>query len=173
MSSDKRFYGIYRGICVDNMDPDEENKITLIVPQVLGNQVTEWAQPCLPVVTNADHPDHKKHLASEVADLLLGHGTHSATFTTSSGGDPAHTHSVAVTFSHTNNHAGKTPDSTYRLDHEHEPTTDTLDKDGSEIGLTAAEHTYHREVPFIGQKVWVMFIAGDPNFPVWMGVSLP
>jgi len=33
-------------------------------------------------------------------------------------------------------------------------------------------HSAHNAVPNIGQKVWVMFIAGDPNFPVWMGVEL-
>ena len=51
-------------------------------------------------------------------------------------------------------------------------STDPLDTDGSELGLTAAEHTYHRKVPNIGQALWVMFVAGDPNFPVWMGVQL-
>ena len=24
-------------------------------------------------------------------------------------------------------------------------------------------------IPTIGQVIWVMFIAGDPNFPVWIG----
>lgn len=78
MSFDKRFYGIYQGICIDNQDPDSTYKIKLQVPQVLGQAVTNWAQPCRqPGTTN---------------------------------------------------------------------------------------------VPAVGDIVWVMFIAGDPNFPVWIGV---
>ena len=34
---DKRFYGIYEGICTNNEDPDEAYKIKLKVPQVLGD----------------------------------------------------------------------------------------------------------------------------------------
>jgi uncharacterized protein involved in type VI secretion and phage assembly len=48
--------------------------------------------------------------------------------------------------------------------------TDPLDRDGTEEGLTAAEHTYHRHVPEVNQMVWVMFVGGDPDFPVWIGV---
>jgi hypothetical protein len=78
MEFDKRFYGIYQGICIDNQDPELTYKIKLQVPQVLGDAITEWASPCL------------------------------------------------------------SPSST--------------------------------NVPNIGQIIWVMFIAGNPNFPVWMGV---
>lgn len=178
MTYDKRFYGIYEGLCTNNEDPEKENKIKLMVPQVLGQEETEWAQPCLPVTDNANHLDHKKHLASEVAALLNAHATHathSGSWTTSSAGTPSHTHTVTYSLvhdAHTNNHSGKTPDTTYYLDHPHEDITDTLDKDGSEDGNPAAQHTYHRTVPNVGQKVWVMFIGGDPNFPVWMGVQI-
>ena len=78
MEFDKRFYGIYQGVCIDNEDPDSTYKIKLQVPQVLGTSVTEWAYPCL------------------------------------------------------------------------------------QPGASG--------VPDVGQVVWVMFIAGDPNFPVWIGV---
>jgi hypothetical protein len=77
MSFDKRFYGLYQGICIDNSDPDGAYKIKLQVPQVLGQAVTNWAQPCIP------------------------------------------------------------PGTTY--------------------------------TPAVGQVIWVMFVAGDPNFPVWIG----
>jgi uncharacterized protein involved in type VI secretion and phage assembly len=107
---------------------------------------------------------------------------------------------VSITLAHdahTNNHTGKTPDTTYKLTHAHETLENTTQmwNDNQEQDLTSggididpieagfgtsrssdsarvAEHTPHRLVPAIGQKVWVMFIAGDPNFPVWMGVEL-
>lgn len=167
------FYGIYRGICVENIDPQKLNRIKLTVPQILGSSVTDWALPCTPITNTAEHLDHKKHLASEVAALLQAHADHSVSGTT--GGATvstfgSHTHSFSFTTAHTNNHTGKTPDSTNSLDHEHVDITDPLDRDGTEEGLTAAEHTYHRNVPAVNQMVWVMFVGGDPDFPVWMGV---
>jgi hypothetical protein len=176
MSFDKRFYGIYLGLCVDNQDPENSQRIKLLVPQVLGGEFTEWASPCLPVIFNADHPDHKKHLASEVAALLQAHANHTDTLTTASGGSPSHTHSITLNLAHTNNHTGKTPDSANFLDHAHETDYNEANKwnDASGAAFDDAadtkEHTPHRGVPNLNQQVWVMFIAGDPNFPVWMGV---
>lgn len=140
---DKRFYGIYEGVCVDNEDPDTLNKIKVQVPQILGTEITDWAKPCLPVTSNGNHPDHIDHTAAQVAALL----------STASAGSPSHTHTVTAR--------------TGTLSHPHEDSTDTLD-----TNTASPQHTYHRTVPNIGQKIWVMFIAGDPNFPVWMGVEI-
>lgn len=180
MNEDKRFYGIYLGVCIDNNDPDFTSRIKVKVPQVLGDSVSDWALPCLPVTSNANHPDHKRHLASEVAALLKAHSNHTYTGTTDTGGSPGHTHSYTFTISHDNNHEGKTPDTTYYLDHQHVDTSGTsIPSPYSSTGNTldvydsqtaSPQHTLHRTIPFIDQRVWIMFIAGDPNFPVWMGV---
>ena len=168
MNTEERFYGIYRGVCVDNEDPDSANRIRLKVPQVLHTNVTNRAYPCLPVTDNAEHLDHIPHLASEVAALLNTHATHTISGTTGAGPSypsGTHTHTFSATASH-DAHAGNSN----QLLHPHITSTDLLDKDGSELGNTAAEHTYHRKIPNINQGVWVMFEGGDPNFPVWMGV---
>ena len=112
--SSKRFYGIYEGVCIDNQDPAFVYRIRLKVPQILGDAVTNWAKPCLPVTDNSTHTNHTDSITS------------------GSGGTPSHTHSVTLN----------------------------------------AAHSAHNATPNIGQKVWVMFIAGDPNFPVWLGVEL-
>lgn len=153
-------FGVYRGICKENEDPENYKRIRLLVPQILGNGLSEWAWPCLPVTSNSNHPDHKKHLASEVANLLVNH---TATFTSSNGGSTPHTHTTAVTFSHTGN--------ALELDHEHvtPANTEELWNDDQETNTTA-EHTPHRLVPRIDQGVWVMFEGGDSNFPIWIGV---
>jgi hypothetical protein len=52
---DNRYYGIYRGICVDNQDPENITRIKLKVPQILHTNITNWAYPCLPVIVNGDH----------------------------------------------------------------------------------------------------------------------
>ena len=43
--SDKRFYGVYRGVVADNKDPLTQGRVKVIVPQVLGSAVTTWAYP--------------------------------------------------------------------------------------------------------------------------------
>jgi hypothetical protein len=152
------FYGIYRGICVENVDPQKLDRIKVTVPQILGSAVTDWALPCTPITNTAEHLDHKPHTAAQVVALISDH-----TGTTSSAlsGASAHTHTVTISA-----HAGNSN----TLRHPHVDITDPLDRDGTEEGLTAAEHTYHRNVPAINQMVWVMFVGGDPDFPVWMGV---
>lgn len=44
--SQPRFWGIYRGQCVDTADPDGLGRIRAVVPQVLGEAVSNWASPC-------------------------------------------------------------------------------------------------------------------------------
>ena len=46
---ERRFFGKYRGIVVDNADPEALGRLKLQVPSVLGEDiVTGWAMPCLP-----------------------------------------------------------------------------------------------------------------------------
>jgi len=44
-----RFYGKYRGIVVDNADPEQMGRLRVKVPSVLGDEVvTGWSTPCVP-----------------------------------------------------------------------------------------------------------------------------
>jgi len=46
---ERRFHGKYRGIVVDNADPEQLGRLRLRVPSVLGQDVvTGWALPCVP-----------------------------------------------------------------------------------------------------------------------------
>lgn len=45
MQTDSRYYGIYRGVVVNTGDPKNLNRLTLRVPQVTGESVTNWAYP--------------------------------------------------------------------------------------------------------------------------------
>jgi uncharacterized protein involved in type VI secretion and phage assembly len=48
-SVERRFYGKYRGLVVDNDDPERLGRLTVRVPSVLGSEVvTGWAMPCVP-----------------------------------------------------------------------------------------------------------------------------
>jgi hypothetical protein len=150
---------------MDNADPIEKNRIRAQVPQVFGQELSDWAWPCLPITSNADHPDHLPHLASEVAALLTTHSNHSVSVSGNTGGATvgtfgSHTHTFSATQTLTHSaHAGNSGE----LTHGHEDSTDPLEVNGT-------EHTPHRKVPNLEQGVWVMFEGGDPNFPVWIGV---
>ena len=45
----KRFYGKYRGTCVNNVDPMQQGRIQVIVPDVSQVVPSSWAMPCFPV----------------------------------------------------------------------------------------------------------------------------
>lgn len=146
-----RLYGIYVGKVIDINDPLKRYRVRVKVPTLFGNEVTEWADACLPVSSNDHHPDHKTHLASQTVSQIQNH---SGTFACSSGG------SVTVTFDHN--------PTSVQLNHDHVTTSETK---YDQTEGDHSEHTLHRRIPRVGQTVWVMFKAGDPDYPVWIGVG--
>lgn len=50
MSGDtERFYGKYRGMVLNNVDPMQQGRLQVQVPDVAGLLPTTWALPCVPV----------------------------------------------------------------------------------------------------------------------------
>ncbi len=45
---DEKYFGKFRGIVVDNQDPQKRGRLKLRIPSVLADQDTDWALPCLP-----------------------------------------------------------------------------------------------------------------------------
>jgi hypothetical protein len=43
-----RFYGKYRGLVVNNLDPLSRGRLQALVPEVLGETPSTWALPCAP-----------------------------------------------------------------------------------------------------------------------------
>lgn len=46
------FFGKYRGVVINNIDPQQMGRIQVMVPDVAGMLPTSWAMPCLPVAGN-------------------------------------------------------------------------------------------------------------------------
>jgi hypothetical protein len=44
----QRFYGKYRGLVVENIDPEQIGRVLVQVPDVLGEIPSSWAMPCVP-----------------------------------------------------------------------------------------------------------------------------
>jgi uncharacterized protein involved in type VI secretion and phage assembly len=49
MKSGRKFYGVYRGTVVNNIDPLQIGRIMATVPDVGGAIPTTWAMPCVPI----------------------------------------------------------------------------------------------------------------------------
>jgi hypothetical protein len=71
-SPDKRFYGIYRGFVYSSNDPEDQGRVQLVVPQVLGSEVTEWAYPIGGAIAQKNWPYGTFY---SVADQAIGVNT--------------------------------------------------------------------------------------------------
>jgi hypothetical protein len=49
MPADEKFYGKYRGLVLNNVDPLGKGRLLVQVPDVLGLSTSSWAMPCVPV----------------------------------------------------------------------------------------------------------------------------
>lgn len=47
--SEQVFPGLYRGIVVDNRDPERRGRVVVRVPSINGNGDLDWAMPCFAV----------------------------------------------------------------------------------------------------------------------------
>ena len=87
--SSAHFFGIYRGVVVDNNDPAKHKRLKLRIPSVLDTAVSDWAWPCLPPTEN--HADHKPHLVAAASTSVGDHGSHTHVITDSND-NFAHSH---------------------------------------------------------------------------------
>jgi len=186
-----RFFGIYSGIVAPGVDPLGRNRVLLQISMPTGVEVSNWADGCLPITSDSYHPDHAPHTAAQIAALLTttsvgitdsaGHTSTVPALTVVAkpgGGQLNHQHvstkeMVAATGkSYTVKNA---PTSKTDVNEKSLYTTESgLSAPGttsSDTSIKTPEHTFHRNLPVVGQKVWVMFVAGDPEFPVWIGVQ--
>jgi uncharacterized protein involved in type VI secretion and phage assembly len=49
MSDKKKYWGKYRGTVMSNVDPEQRGRLMTIVPDVLGQIPSTWAEPCVPL----------------------------------------------------------------------------------------------------------------------------
>jgi uncharacterized protein involved in type VI secretion and phage assembly len=49
MSGDQKYYGKYRGVVLNNVDPMQQGRLQVQVPDVTGLSPASWAMPCVPI----------------------------------------------------------------------------------------------------------------------------
>jgi len=45
----KKYYGKYRGMVINNIDPMQIGRLLVQVPDALGPIPSSWAMPCVPI----------------------------------------------------------------------------------------------------------------------------
>jgi hypothetical protein len=186
-----RFYGIYSGQVTGVNDPLKQNRIQVLVHGPTGVESHNWAPACLPITSSSYHPDHQPHTAAQIAALLTTtavniSGTDSrgdshtiavpalTVVAKSGGGQLNHPHTDTKTMVTKNVVVSSPTSTTDALENSLYTTASGLSAPGTTSSSTSnkvPEHTFHRTVPAVNQLVWVMFIAGDPDYPVWIGVQ--
>ena len=48
-SNSSKYYGKYRGVVINNLDPMQLGRLLIEVPDVLGLTPSTWAEPCVPL----------------------------------------------------------------------------------------------------------------------------
>jgi hypothetical protein len=179
--------GIYSAKVIDVTDPLKRNRIKVQVQQITGEAAHNWAEACLPVSANSYHPDHQPHTAAQIAALLTTTSTTASdpqggsvtipaltVVAKSGGGQLNHAHTATKTMVNKGLVVNAPTSTTDTKETSLYTTASGLSAPGTTSSNTSVkipEHTFHRNVPVVGQLVWVMFIAGNPEHPVWMGVQ--
>lgn len=89
-----KYYGKYRGFVADNDDPEQRGRLRLVIPSVLGEEVSAWALPSLPFGGLADQglftvPEVDAQLWVEFEEGNINHPIWTGTFWQQSGDAPA------------------------------------------------------------------------------------
>jgi hypothetical protein len=182
-----RFYGIYSGQVTNVKDPLQKNRIQVLVYGPTGVESHNWAPACLPITDSSYHPDHQPHTAAQIAALLTTTSTTASdpqggsvtipaltVVAKSGGGQLNHPHTTTKTMVTKNVVVGSPTSTTDTSEVSTYTTASGLSAPGttsSSTSIKTPEHTFHRTFPAVNQLVWVMFIAGDPDHPVWIGVQ--
>lgn len=182
-----RFYGIYSGQVTSVDDPLKQNRIKVLVHGPTGVESHNWAPACSPITSTSYHPDHQPHTAAQIAALLTTTATTAAdpqggsvtipaltVVAKAGGGQLNHPHTTTKTMTNKNVIVSSPTATTDTLEASIYTTASGISAPGTTSSSTSnkvPEHTFHRTVPVINQLVWVMFIAGDPDYPVWIGVQ--
>lgn len=45
----EKYYGKYRGMVLNNIDPEQRGRLLVQLPDVLGLSLSSWAMPCVPL----------------------------------------------------------------------------------------------------------------------------
>jgi len=229
IDADRRYYGLYEGLVVDANDPEDSGRIQVKVPQLFGNNITDWVRCSSGNIGQSKFP-YGTYITTTTQSIpanaatVVNNWVAEDTSKSYLDGNRIYVEETgdyffqfSAVFAKTNASAGQA-DIWIRkngTDIDNSNTTIHLSGSNAEVAVTVGfildldagdyiqlvasasssntQLVYHSiasnptrpAVPGViatinlvgkwkpqpGTIVWIMFIAGDPNFPVWIGAE--
>jgi len=229
IDADRRYYGLYEGLVVDSNDPESQGRVRIKVPQLFGNNVTDWVRASSGSIGQSKYPygtflTTSNQSLPQNTDTVVNNWQEEDVNKTYLNGtrlyveeDGDYFFQFSAVFAKTNASNGNA-DIWIRkngINVENSNTTIHLQGSNAEVtvtvgfildlnlgdylelvasansnntllrhhapassptrpavpGIIATINLVGKWKPQPGTIVWVMFIAGDPNFPVWIGAE--
>ena len=159
---DSRYGASYRGSVVNVDDPLQQNRIQVVVPEVYGGGDPVWA---LASLTGEPLPQ-----VGDTVWVSFEHGdTQHPVWSYEQGADAQGGESK-----HTRGYIGKYRARVVNVDDpmmERRLQVHVPELDQSYVWARAGSGVDDVEVPAVDAEVWIEYEYGDPEYPVWVGVS--
>lgn len=226
IDADRRYFGLYEGLVVDSYDPENLGRVKIKVPQLFGDNTTDWVRASSGSIGQSKYPYGTFYTTTDQAigintDTVVSNWVAADTSRTYIDGTRIYVEETgdyfvqfSCMFIKTNANSG-TANMWFRkngVNVSNSNTKVTLAGSNSEItmtvslileldageyiefvssasnnntflshdpagvgpatpGIIATINLVGKWKPQPGTIVWIMFLTGDPNFPVWIGAE--
>jgi hypothetical protein len=152
-----RYYGTYRGICINNQDPLRKSRLQVKAPAILGDLAT-FARACVWPTGNVVLPS----VGQTIWVMFEGGDASLPVWIRFEQRLPPRVNVRGI-------HAGvcvNTKDPAGKSRIQFKLPSVTADKVPWAISASG-----RNDLPSVGDTVWIVFEEGDPQYPIWLGVE--
>ena len=152
--------GTYRGVVVDDADPQQQYRLGIVVPEVYGDDVPVWATALRS--SGASLP--------AVGDLVLVSFEHGDTDYPIWEPDSGLEQSGSGASGYIGKYRGAVVGNDDPMQQNRLEVT-VPEVDPSPAWAMPSDDTQYMEPPEIGTEVWIEYDGGDPYYPRWVGFA--
>ena len=152
--------GTYRGVVVDDVDPLQQYRLGIVVPDVYGDDVSVWATALR--LTGTSLP--------AVGDLVSVSFEHGDTDYPIWGSDSGGEQSGGGASGYIGKYRGAVVGNSDPMQQNRLEVT-VPEVDPSPAWAMPSDDTQHMDPPEVGTDVWIEYDSGDPSYPRWVGLA--